>query len=256
MIAVISDIHADSDALEAVLERLDSLGVESIVCLGDMMGYGPEPVPCMDAVRSRCDVTVCGNHDFAVIYGANDFSSPAQTSLERHRRSILPRPGVPGDDQERMERWEFLKGLPYRYVRGDWLFVHGSPRNPVIEYLRRMDVRLGMREKFAENFALIEWLAFVGHTHQPGVVTPDMKFLVPQDLDGVYVPQRHHKAIINVGSVGQPRDGDWRACFVTVDDDGTVRYHRVEYDVDRAASKVAEAGGIGGALAERLRRGK
>ncbi|MCK4376084.1 MAG: metallophosphoesterase, partial [Candidatus Brocadiae bacterium] len=171
MIAIISDIHANYDALEAVAEAIEALKPDAVICLGDIVGYGPDPVACIDEVRARCEVALCGNHDFAVIYGANDFSSPAQTSLERHRRTIMPRLGHNSADKERQERWDFLKNLPYRHVRGDWLFVHGSPRNPIIEYLRRIDVLLGMSDKVSENFEQVDWLCFVGHTHQPGVIT-------------------------------------------------------------------------------------
>lgn len=256
MIAVISDIHANYDALEAVLAELDRLGPEQIICLGDIIGYGPEPAACVDAVRSRCDVALCGNHDAAVIYGASDFSTQARASLARHRRNLMPRVQPGPLDKERHERWEFLKRLPYRHVRDDWLFVHAAPRNPVVEYLRKMDVLLGMTRKLAENFQQVDWLCFIGHTHQPGVIMPEMQFLTPEELGGVYRPEPHHKAIINVGSVGQPRDGDWRACFVTVEDDGHVRYHRVAYDLEMAVAKMRESPNGDPTLAERLRRGR
>lgn len=256
MIAVISDIHGNLDALQAVLAEIESLNAEEVICLGDMVGYGPEPVACVDAVRSRCSVTVCGNHDFAVIYGANDFSTQARESLERHRRALMPRPHAGSLDAERVERWEFLKSLPYRHVLNDWLFVHAAPRNPVIEYIRKMDVLLGMADKVGENFRQVDWLCFIGHTHQPGIILPEMKFLTPEDVGGLYRPEPHHKAIINVGSVGQPRDGDWRACFVTVEGDGTVRYHRVEYDLDMAVSRMRSVSKADTKLADRLRRAR
>ncbi|NLW50496.1 MAG: metallophosphoesterase [Candidatus Brocadiaceae bacterium] len=257
MIAVISDIHANYDALEAVLTEIDRLRPDRVICLGDIVGYGPEPAACVDAVRERCEVTVCGNHDYAVIYGANDFSPPARASIERHRRSLMPRVQAGDLDRERQERWEFLKTLPYRHVHDSWLFVHAAPRNPVVEYLRKVDVMLDMTQKIAENFRQMDWLCFIGHTHQPGIILPEMKFLAPEELeDGIYRPEHHSKAIINVGSVGQPRDGDWRACFVTVQDDGLVRYHRVAYDLDRAVARMAESPYGDPALAERLRRAR
>ena len=256
MIAVISDIHANYDALEAVLAEIDRLGAEQIICLGDIVGYGPEPAPCVEAVRERCDVALCGNHDYAVIYGANDFSAPARASLARHRRSLMPRLQAGDLDKDRQERWDFLKGLPYRHVRESWLFVHAAPRNPVVEYLRKIDVMLDMTQKVAENFRQMDWLCFIGHTHQPGIILPEMKFLSPEDVDGSYHPEAHHKAIINVGSVGQPRDGDWRACFATLEIDGTVTYHRVAYDLEQAVSKMRESPNGDPALAERLRRAR
>jgi len=255
MIAIISDIHGNYDALSAVLEEAEALRADRFICLGDLVGYGPEPVRCVDEVRGRCELTLCGNHDFALIYGANNFSPLAQDTLERHRSDMMPRPGDPVAYEERRQRWEFIKGLPYRHVRRDRLFVHAAPRNPIMEYLRKVDVILGMDEKVSENLRQVDWLCFIGHTHQPGIITRSMEFLSPDDVHGVYQPRPHEKAIINVGSVGQPRDGDWRACFVTVEEDATVRYHRVAYDLEAASRKLAAAG-TDEAMAERLRRGR
>ncbi|MHC4448124.1 MAG: metallophosphoesterase family protein [Planctomycetota bacterium] len=256
MIAIISDIHANYEALQAVLDQIETFKPDSVICLGDIVGYGPDPVACVDAVRERCDMTLCGNHDFALVYGANFFTPVARQSIERHRRMIMPRFRKDADDEERRERWDYLKGLPHRRARDSLLFVHAAPRNPVVEYLRKMDVLLGMSEKINENFKQVDWLCFIGHTHQPGVITWEMKFYEPEEIDNTFRPQPHRKAIVNVGSVGQSRDGDWRACFVTVEEDGLVRYHRVEYDVERAAAKINAVGGMDETLAERLRRGR
>ena len=134
--------------------------------------------------------------------------------------------------------------------------MHGAPRNPVTEYLRKIDVLLGMNKKLTENFQQVDWLCFIGHTHRPGVITPDMRFLEPGEMRGVFEPRPRQKAIINVGSVGQPRDGDWRACFVTFEEGGRVRFHRVEYDIDSVVAKMRATGTIDDSLADRLRRGK
>jgi len=255
-LAIISDVHANYLALQAVLEDIDRHRPEAILCLGDIVGYGPRPVRCVDEVKRRCLLSLCGNHDFALVYGAEEFNPVAQGAIKFQRGLIMPRPGNSDNNARRAERWEFLKRLPHRHMRGEWLFVHGSPRNPIVEYLRRLDVLLGMREKIDQNFDLVDWLCFVGHTHQPGVITQDMHFLTPADFDGVFRPKAHQKAIINVGSVGQPRDGDTRACYVTVDDDGSVHYHRVEYDVEAAAVEIEARPGLHPSLAERLRRGR
>ena len=117
---------------------------------------------------------------------------------------------------EARERWEFLKNLPKRYVRGELLFVHASPRNPVAEYLRKIDVLLGMADKLNENFAQVDWLCFVGHTHRSGRhhAGPEVPG-ARTTWHGTFRAQPHQKAIINPGSVGQPRDRDSRASFVT-----------------------------------------
>jgi diadenosine tetraphosphatase ApaH/serine/threonine PP2A family protein phosphatase len=254
VIAVISDLHANHLALLAVLEEIERLGAEKVICLGDIVGYGPEPVECIDTVRERCDVTLCGNHDFALIYGAQDFNPIARNSLEYHRGLIMPRPGVE-DEEERRERWEFLKNLPHRYVEGEYLFVHGSPRNPVVEYLRKIDVLLGLKDKISENFQEVDWLCFNGHTHRAGVITSDMEFLEPEEIDGVFEPTFQQKAIINVGSVGQPRDHNSRAAFATIEDE-KVYFHRVKYDVEAVAAKISATPGMDHSLAERLLEGR
>jgi diadenosine tetraphosphatase ApaH/serine/threonine PP2A family protein phosphatase len=254
MLAVISDIHANYDALMAVFGAINRLEVESVICLGDLVGYGPEPVACVDAVRERCEVTLCGNHDFALVYGADDFNPAARSSLEYHRRLLMPRIDRPSTKAR--ERWEFLKNLPKRYVRGEVLFVHASPRNPVAEYLRKIDVLLGMADKLNENFAQVDWLCFVGHTHRTGVITQDLKFLEPDDTGGTFRAQPHQKAIINPGSVGQPRDRDARASFVTLTDEGEITFHRVAYDVQAVAAKMATMPDMDPSLAERLRKGQ
>jgi len=238
------------------MAKIDELRPETILCLGDIVGYGPEPRPCIDEVRRRCPLCLCGNHDFAIIYGAEDFNPIARAVLKYHRALIMPHGEDSSRKARRQERWEFLKRLPHRHVRGQWLFVHGSPRNPVVEYLRKLDVLMGMKEKIQQNFELVDWLCFVGHTHRPGVITQDMRYLSPEDFDQVFVPQPHQKAIINVGSVGQSRDSDPRACFVTVTEEGHVHYHRVEYDLEAVATQIECTPGMDPTLAERLREGK
>jgi diadenosine tetraphosphatase ApaH/serine/threonine PP2A family protein phosphatase len=255
MIAVLSDIHANYEALLAVLDAIDAVKPEAIICLGDIVGYGPDPIACTDAVRQRCTVTICGNHDFGLIYGASHFSPAARESLEQHRALLMPRLGADNPDKEKLDRWNFLKGLPHRHVRGEMLFVHGAPRNPIVEYLRKIDVLLNADARIEENFRQVDWLCFVGHTHRAGIITSDVKYVDPADNGWTFTPNRRTKAIINVGSVGQSRDGDPRACFVTVEDDGVVNYHRVEYNMDATIAKMSVSP-AGVALAERLRRAK
>ncbi|MFW6189091.1 MAG: metallophosphoesterase family protein [Planctomycetota bacterium] len=254
MIGLFSDVHANLEALEAVLEEMERQGADTFICLGDIVGYGPEPVECVDLIREKCEVALCGNHDFALIYGAVDFNPVAKSSIELHRRMLMPRPGR--DDEERRERWEFLKSMPKRHVKGEMLFVHGSPRNPVSEYLRKVDVLLGLEEKFRENFEQVDWLCFSGHTHRAGVITQKLEWLEPEVIGNLYEAQRHRKTIVNVGSVGQPRDRDSRACCATVTEQGVVRFHRVRYDVQKVADKMAAMPGVDPSLADRLRKGK
>jgi diadenosine tetraphosphatase ApaH/serine/threonine PP2A family protein phosphatase len=132
-------------------------------------------------------------------------------------------------------------------------YVHASPRSPTREYITLKDAR--NKRRMREIFEALEWVCFVGHTHVPGVFTED-DFSKPADLLGhIYLLDPDEKALINVGSVGQPRDGDPRACYVTFDGEG-VRFCRVQYDVDRTVSKIAGIQELDNFLGERLREGK
>jgi diadenosine tetraphosphatase ApaH/serine/threonine PP2A family protein phosphatase len=253
MIGLISDIHANREALAVVLRELLAMDLEKIICLGDIVGYGPDPRWCVDAVRSSCEVVLCGNHEYGLIYGSTEFSDGADSTLTYHRNLLMPRPGQ-DSSQARRERWEFLKTLPHRHSENGRLFVHGSPRNPIREYMRERDCKYEMEKKLTENFALVDRLAFVGHTHRPGVITDEFEFLHPEQFDDLYECPEGRKAIINVGSVGQPRHGDTRACYGIIDG-YRVTFRRVEYEVDKVARRI-EQSGLDPRMAERLRRGR
>jgi diadenosine tetraphosphatase ApaH/serine/threonine PP2A family protein phosphatase len=256
MIAVISDIHANADALESVMRAAQDLGASTVLCLGDIVGYGANPERCIDLIEKHCQVSLCGNHDYALIYGAHDFNQAALEAINYHRHRLIPRLDGSDRDAARVRRWTYLKGLAFRHVEGGSLFVHGSPRDPIHEYVMESDVRWGLERKLREIFELIDSLCFVGHTHRPCVITQQLQFFAPSEIDNVYRPEPGHKALINVGSVGQPRDGDVRASFVTIDDDQTIRFHRVEYDIEAAARKIIENGVLDESCAERLKLGR
>ena len=254
MIAVFSDVHANREALEAVLSEIMRLSPDRIICLGDIVGYGPDPQWCVETVQRVCDVTLCGNHDSALLSGEKEFRESARAALEYHRQLLMPRGNSSSQDSRREDWWKFLKQLRHRHVEDGYLFVHGSPRNPTHEYLRERDVYWQLTHKLEENFRLVEWLAFVGHTHRPGVITSDHQFLRPERIECEYLAMPGKKAIVNVGSVGQPRNGDPRACFVTVDGP-QVRHHFVGYDVEKTVAKMQESGMLDPRLFERLRTG-
>jgi len=251
MFAIISDVHANREALETVLAELDGLKPERIVCLGDLVGYGPDPAWCVDTIRERCQIVIGGNHDLALVYGARDFTESAGATVRYHRQILMPRMDDSPQDEQRVQRWNFLKALPHRHEEDGRLFVHGSPRNPVSEYLRERDCKLGMMDKLSENFALIPWVCFVGHTHQPGVITGDLDFIRPE---AAYRVEEGKKVIINVGSVGQPRDKDPRASFVTVNWP-EIQFLRVEYDLETTVRKLESTGGPDPNFPARLRAG-
>ncbi len=259
MHAIISDIHGNLPALEAVLADIDEKGLKRIICLGDAVGYGPSPVECVDLIRERCEIVICGNHDVAVLTQAFGFNKYARDAIDWTRGELKPSAvSLP----RKRERWEFMKNLPDRYQEGRALYVHGSPRDPVMEYTEAADTQdlgFGPSEKIRDIFAHVEWLCFIGHTHHPGVFTGDFKHIHPSKLDGggYKVPDddKDSKTIVNVGSVGQPRDHDPRACYVTLDGD-EVQYHRVEYDLERVIAGIAEIELIDERMGLRLKEGK
>ena len=254
MLAILSDIHANREALAAVLSQLRRLKPDKIICLGDIVGYGPDPEWCVDTVLRVCNVVLCGNHDFALVHGADTFTDAAQAALDYHRQLLMPRWNESPDEGGRQRRWNALKLLRHRHTEDSLLFVHASPRNPLNEYLREREVRWGAARKLNENFSLMDWLAFVGHTHRAGVITSAPEFLSPPQIDHLYRAMPGRKAIINVGSVGQPRDGDPRAAFVTLQGP-EVRFHRAPYDVETTIRKIEADGILDFELAERLRSG-
>ena len=248
--AIISDLHSNIEALGAVLKRLKGEGVERIVCLGDVVGYGPDPERCIDMVMENCDLTLCGNHDEALMKGANDFNPVARQVIEYNRRTLKPSLLA---GAARRARWRFLEGLPLQHREGEHLMVHGSPRDPVHEYIMKTDV-IFIPDKIRDIFAQFDGLCFVGHTHFPGVFTHDLQFLDLAQLDGKYTWDGK-SAIINVGSVGQPRDGDPRACCVVVDGN-EVRWLRTDYDIATTQRKIYDNPNIPDLCAARLEIGK
>ena len=253
MYALISDVHANLEALRAVLADIDALGVREVRCLGDVVGYGPDAVECTDLVMSRAAWCVKGNHEEALVHGAYGFHLRAKEAIDWHRDQL--RPGFFSGPRVRA-RWDWLAGLPLRQEVGPDLFLHGSPRDPTQEYLLHHEVAIGPSEKYEEVFAGFERLLFVGHTHQPGVITSDYEARTSAELgDELRLSDlRGRKAIVNVGSVGQPRDKDPRACWVLVDEEA-IRWRRVAYDPARTAQRVEASGRLHKSLGERLLTG-
>lgn len=248
--AVISDLHSNIEALTAVFEEIDRLGIEDVYCLGDVVGYGPDPEACIDLVRKRCRFTIRGNHDDALFGNADRFNPYARAAIHWTRDRIKPGLFRP---RAATERWKYLEGLPEEHRIGDLYFVHGSPRDHVNEYIYREDVFFNAEGKLKQIFTTVERLLFVGHTHLPVVISEDLRTFVPTGEKGD-VTLGEGKFIINVGSVGQPRDRDPRACFVEYAD-GRVRYHRVAYDIETVIAKIDRLSALDPALGARLREG-
>lgn len=258
MLAIISDIHSNLEALQAVLADIDRREVEAVYCLGDVVGYGPDPRACLDLLIDRTEVTLLGNHDYAVLYEPTRFNIGAEAACFWTRRQLDEEP----DTEVRARRWDFLGGLPIKHVLQDAadveevVLTHGSPRRPVNEYMFPDDI-FTSPGKMQTVFDRFTRLCFVGHTHVPGVFV-DMQapdFYSPEELDEVYPVEPDRKALINVGSVGQPRDGDPRSSYALLDGE-SVRFVRVEYEVDLTVEKVQSVKELDDFLGSRLKEGR
>ena len=246
--AVISDLHSNLEALTAVLEDARGKDVDRVFCLGDVVGYGPNPRECVD-LAMQFDVCVLGNHDQGALFDPEGFSRGAERAIFWTREQ-LEQPN--GDAEIIAARWRFLGELPRHHHDGNRLFVHGSPRSPLTEYVFPEDVYNA--RKLEKIFGLIQRHCFQGHTHVPGVFTADGRFVTPAEIDGRY-QLGEEKVMINVGSVGQPRDGDPRACYVIIDDD-VVAYQRIEYPVQTTIDKIYDTPELDNFLGDRLRDGR
>ena len=248
-VAILSDIHANIEAMDAVLADIERQGVETIYCLGDVVGYGPDPGACLDRVMDRCEFVIMGNHDHAVFMEPTGFNTPAEAAIFWSRRRL----DAEEDEQVRRRRWEFVARMPAFRELNSVLFVHGSPQRPMHDYLFPDEAELNMPH-LVGVFDLFSQVCFVGHTHLPGVFTETYEFLSPAKVGEEYTIGSR-KAIVNVGSVGQPRDLDPRACYVTLAG-RDVRWHRVPYDHKKTMEKILATDVLDEFLANRLADGR
>jgi len=285
LFSIISDIHSNLEALQAVLADIDRRGIKRVLCLGDVVGYGASPKECLDLVIERCELTLCGNHDHAVFYEPSNFNPGAERACYWTRQVFEDEPKKALRDR----RWAMLGRLPIRHEEHGLLMVHASPRRPINEYLFAEDVYTNPN-KILANFERLEPqhnACFVGHTHVPGVFFDDPYFESPADLPEMnyYGISSEQKVIINVGSVGQPRDRDVRASYVVMYENGEtppdmddlpaagppgkgrgrdsggpgrmiVEFVRIEYDVDRAVKKILSEPDLDDFLGTRLLDGR
>ncbi len=231
-IALISDIHSNLHALNRALSSIDKLRVDAIYCLGDIVGYGADPAPCVDLVRRYCAGAVLGNHDLAVArdQGTSYLPRSGQAAI-KHNRARLSQAQL-----------DYLASLPYVLKADGCTFVHATPKDP--EKWVRFDTLGVVKDQF-EHFDTP--FCFVGHTHIPAIVA---------DRIGVFKVRAGCRYIINVGSIGQPRDGDARLGFVVFDTEAiSHELIRMSYDVEAAAGRILEDG-LPDDLARRLSRGK
>jgi diadenosine tetraphosphatase ApaH/serine/threonine PP2A family protein phosphatase len=240
--AIISDIHGNLEALDAVLRAATECGVDCWACLGDIVGYGADPHACLQRVRTTATQILRGNHDAAVAgtEGLDGFNPVAREAALWTATQL--------SSAERA----FLGTLPLALEHQDALLVHAEPANP-----EDWGYVFSAHEARRALEATDAHICFAGHTHCPLACVQEHGATTPCELSGNAIELDDHcRYFFNVGSVGQPRDGDPRACFVLWDADSkTVEFQRVEYDVEGARGKILDAN-LPPFLADRLVSGR
>jgi len=228
-IGIISDVHSNLEALNAVLGVLERLKPDRVMCLGDVIGYGASVNECCALVRQHAEVTLLGNHDAAVA-GRMDYSfyyDAARHALDWTASRIEP------------DHLEWLRSLPYGHRIENVGFTHGNPVDPeAYAYVFALE----QARELLPHFGALADVNFIGHSHLCKAFALDQKGDVTEVVATRFGLRRGYKYVISVGSVGQPRDCDNRACFVLYDsDERIVEYHRVPYDIEASAQKIFDA---------------
>ncbi len=227
--AIIADIHANLAAFTAVLGDIEQKGgVDEIWCLGDIVGYGPDPRQCIELLQRYNHVCVAGNHDWAAIgkVDTSYFNPLAVAACQWTAKQLSP------------YDIRYLKNLPTTIEKGEFLLVHGSPMEPIWEYVISTGIAARNFSYFKSKFCL------VGHSHIPVVFKEeDGSCVTIQFSPGIGLVLGKNRMIINPGGVGQPRDGDPRASYAIYDSEGRViRLYRIPYDIGETQDKMMQAG--------------
>ncbi|MBC7782601.1 MAG: metallophosphoesterase family protein [Burkholderiales bacterium] len=249
MFAIISDIHGNLEALTTVLADIEQRGIDNILCLGDIVGYGPNPSECLDLIATKSRASLMGNHDFAVLFEPFNFNQGAEQACFWTRKQFEEDP----DLKRRSERWKYIGNLPVRIRTAEIVATHASPRRPINEYIFPDDIYTNPG-KFHHIFEKFDRICFVGHTHVPGVFLEGPDFYSPDELENRFEIS-DEKAVVNVGSVGQPRDRDPRASFVIVNEN-VIEFVRLAYDLETTVKKVYAIPELDNFLGDRLRDGR
>lgn len=252
MIALISDIHSNLEALRAVLQDIKQRSVDRIYCLGDIVGYGPNPMEVLDFVRNF-DFCLLGNHDDAVIGSIPAAFNPIAAEAARWTKMQV-NPDLMGwkslvkwgNKRRRIQGWQYLKSLPVFQEVENVMFAHDTPYNPGCGayVLSEEDARMGFEENPQKT------TFFVGHTHRPHIWREEGSFIPEPDTGYPY----EGRQLVDIGAVGQPRDGNPKSSYVLLDRH-EFRYIRVSYDCEKTARDI-EKSGLDKRLGDRLKVGK
>ena len=235
---LISDVHGNLEALQAVMEFVRILEPYQFYCLGDVVGYGADPQACLHMLQEEASLVLAGNHDLAVaeVISTDGFNPIARESVEWTRRTL--------DEDDK----ESLANFPLVYVDGNYLFTHASPIEPMsFHYIQTLNDAADVLSSIGQQFC------FVGHTHLPVLV------MMEERTGSIQIVQENritikdgYKYFVNVGSAGQPRDSNPDACVVVLDEETeTIEYVRIPYDISMCQSKILSEG-LPSYLAERL----
>lgn len=225
-VAIISDIHANIEALEAVLADIKRQKTDEIICLGDIVGYGANPNECIELIKNTCSLIILGNHDAAAIglLSTDHFNVHAKIAIDWTAENLSA------------ASQSILRSLPLKEIKYSQAFVHATPYEPNMWYY------ITSLEEAAFNFQFFETVfCFVGHTHIPIIIVleNEKEVFVHQSSEIKYFDKRQARFLINVGSVGQPRDRDPKSCYGILDTDAQLfSYHRVAYDIAKAQNKM------------------
>ncbi len=238
---IFSDVHSNLEALQAVAAAYKKESIDTYLCAGDVIGYAANPKECIEMAGSLARTTVGGNHDWAAVslFSLEYFNPQARQAIHWTKQNI--------DEKER----QFLKALPLTFENEDLTLVHGTLLNPQdFDYLA---------DEYAaeDTFSLLKTkVVFIGHTHHAGIFIQDKTGALRYQQEPAVRILPENKYIVNVGSVGQPRDGDPQAAYCVYDTEKfEVRIQRVEYDKEMSRKKILEAG-LPAFLGDRLFEGK
>ncbi len=238
LVAVLSDIHSNAHALDAVLDRVAPY--DGVWVTGDIVGYGPHPDAVVERLRAEDAVAVLGNHDAAALgrIPTSTFNDMARIAVEWTAETMAP------------ETREWLAEQPETRTEGDFTLVHGSPRDPLWEYLFSVPIARRNLGAFETPYCI------VGHTHHQLTFRDDGGQVEALKAgDGARLVLDERRCILNAGSVGQPRDGDPRACAMLLDTvSGEVEWRRVDYPIERTQAAIRDLP-LPGSLADRLSMG-